>query len=56
MMYKTNMSYLGMQKFEKHLQKLGLLRLEDDATKYVATEKGRQFISKYVELQELLRQ
>ena len=53
-MYKTNISFSGMQKSLKHLQKLGLLRLDDDAKKYLTTEKGFEFIRRYAALQDLL--
>ena len=55
-MYKTNMSYAAIQKFLTQLQKFGLLRLEDEAKKYVTTEKGHDFIKKYAAIQELLKQ
>jgi predicted transcriptional regulator len=54
-MYKTNLSYRGVQKFIKLLQKLELLRLGEDGKKYVTTEKGLEFIGKYEELGELLK-
>jgi len=54
-MYKTNNSYSSMQKFMKQLQKLELLRLDDDAARYVTTEKGREFIGRYAALQDLLK-
>jgi predicted transcriptional regulator len=54
-MYNTNMSYSGMQKFMKHLQKLELLKLADDAKKYVTTEKGLEFVRRYAGLHDLLK-
>jgi len=54
-MFKTDMSYSGMQKFMKHLQKLELLKLDDDAKKYVTTEKGLEFVRRYAGLQDLLK-
>jgi predicted transcriptional regulator len=54
-MHKTNMSYSGMQKFLRHLIKLELIRQEDDGTKYFTTEKGREFVKRYVGLQDLLK-
>ena len=49
-MYKMNLSYRGVQKFIKRLQKLGLLKLDEDGKKYVTTEKGLEFIGKYAKL------
>ncbi len=54
-MYKTNMSYTAIQKFLRQLQKFGLLSLDADAKKYTATEKGLEFVKKYVEIQDLLK-
>jgi predicted transcriptional regulator len=54
-MYKTNMPYSGVQKFIKRLEKLELLKLGEDDKKYVATEKGLEFIGKYDELEQLLK-
>jgi len=54
-MYKINMSYSVMQKFIEHLQKLELLKLANDAKKYVTTEKGLEFVRKYDGLQDLLK-
>ena len=54
-MYKTNMSHPGVQKFIKQLQKLELLRLEGHAAKYVTTEKGLEFIKRYAALRDLLK-
>ena len=49
------MSHSGVQKFIKQLQKLELLRFDDDAAKYATTEKGLEFIRRYAALQDLLK-
>jgi predicted transcriptional regulator len=54
-MHKTNMSYSGMQKFLRHLIEMELVRQEDDGTKYVTMEKGREFVKRYTGLQDLLK-
>ena len=54
-MYKTNMSHPGVQKFIKQLQKLDLLKLDDGTVKYKTTEKGLEFIRRYSALQDLLK-
>ena len=54
-MYKTNMSHPGAQKFIKQLQKLELLRFDGHAAKYVTTEKGLEFIKRYAALRGLLK-
>lgn len=53
--YKTNMSFRGVQKFIKRLLELDLLRFGEADGKYVTTEKGLEFIWKYEELEELLK-
>ena len=54
-MYRTNMSHSGVQKFIKQLQKLELLRFDGHAAKYVTTEKGLEFIRRYAALRGLLK-
>ena len=54
-MYKTNMSYAAIQKFLKQLQKFGLLSFDDGAEKYNATEKGLEFVRRYLAIQDLLK-
>jgi len=54
-MYKTNLSYDATLKFLKRLQKLELLKLNQDNKKYETTEKGFEFLKKNSELRKILR-
>ena len=54
-MYKTNMSYLGVQKSIRQLRELELLGLDDNSAKYVTTEKGLEFIRRNAALQDLIK-
>jgi predicted transcriptional regulator len=53
-MYKTNISYAALLKLLKQLQKLELLILEKSSKKYATTDKGQEYIARWVTLQELL--
>lgn len=54
--HKTNTSYAAMQQLLTQLQKTKLLKLDNDTKKYETTEKGLEYIKRYLTLQELLKQ
>lgn len=54
-MHKTNLFYSGRQKFLRDLIVMEMLRQEDDGMKYLIAEKGREFVKRYAELQDLLK-
>jgi len=53
-MYGTNLSWEMLQKYLVELQSLGFLEVHCSLTKYIATQKGLEFIEKWAELVELL--
>jgi predicted transcriptional regulator len=53
-MYGTNLSWKMLQHYLSELQTLELLEVHNDSTKYVATMRGREFLEKWRELQQLL--
>jgi predicted transcriptional regulator len=52
--YKTNISYAALLKLLKQLQKFELLTIEKSSKKYATTDKGKEYISRWTALQELL--
>ncbi len=54
-MYQTNISYKMLQKCLLQLLRVGLLEVHHSAERYATTKKGREFLSKWKELQELLQ-
>jgi predicted transcriptional regulator len=54
-MRKANLSYGYFQDCLSQLQELGFIQPNSDATKYVTTEKGVNFLGKWTQLQELLK-
>ena len=52
-MYGTNLSWKMLQHYLAHMQEHGLLEVQDESTKYVTTERGRDFVEKWRELKEL---
>ena len=52
-MYGTNLSWKMLQHYLSHMQSQGLLEAQDNSTKYVTTERGRDFVEKWKELKEL---
>jgi predicted transcriptional regulator len=54
-MYRTNISYTMLQKCLLQLLGCELLEVHHSAERYATTEKGREFLSKWKELQELLQ-
>ena len=53
-MYGTNLSWKMLQHYLSELQTLELLEVHNGSTKYVATKRGREFLEKWSELQQLL--
>ncbi len=53
-MYGTNLSWKMLQHYLSQLQSLDLLEIHHHSTKYVATPKGKEFVEKWRELEELL--
>ena len=53
-MYGTNLSWRMLQHYLSQLQSLDLLEVHGNSTKYVATQRGQEFVEKWRELQELL--
>ena len=53
-MYGTNLSWKMLQHYLSELQTLELLELHNGSTKYVVTSRGREFLKKWKELQQLL--
>ena len=53
-MYGTNLSWKMLQYYLSELQSLELLEVHDGSTRYVATNRGREFVEKWKGLQQLL--
>ena len=53
-MYGTNLSWKMLQHYLSELQSLGLLEVHDNSSRYVATKRGREFVDKWKELQQML--
>jgi predicted transcriptional regulator len=53
-MYGTNLSWKMLQYYLSELQSLELLEVHEESTRYVATNRGREFVEKWKELQQLL--
>ena len=53
-MYGTNLSWKMLQYYLSELQALELLEVHDNSTRYVITNRGREFVEKWKELQQLL--
>ena len=54
-MYQTNISYTMLQKCLPQLLGCELLEVHHSAERYATTKKGHEFLSKWKELQELLK-
>jgi len=52
-MYGTNLSWKMLQNYLSHLQERGLLEAQNNSTKYLTTERGRDFVEKWKELKAL---
>jgi predicted transcriptional regulator len=53
-MYGTNLSWKMLQYYLSELQSLELLEVHEESTRYVTTSRGRDFVEKWKELQQLL--
>jgi predicted transcriptional regulator len=53
-MYGTNLSWKMLQFYLSELQTLRLLEVHEESTRYVVTKRGREFVEKWKELQQLL--
>jgi predicted transcriptional regulator len=53
-MYGTNLSWKMLQHYLSQLQALNLLKFHKESTKYLTTQRGKEFVKKWKELQELL--
>lgn len=53
-MYGTNLSWKMLHQYLSQLQSLDLLEAQGNSTKYVTTKRGREFVEKWRELNELL--
>lgn len=53
-MYGTNLSWKMLQQYLSHIESQGLLEFNNKSTKYVTTSRGRSFLEKWKELQELM--
>jgi len=53
-MYGTNLSWKMLQHYLAYMQEHELLKNKDETTKYIATDKGQEFVSKWNELKELV--
>lgn len=53
-MYGTNLSWKMLQHYLGHMQSRGLLEMPEKSTKYVTSKRGREFLSRWKELKELL--
>ena len=52
-MYGTNLSWKMLQHYLAYMQEHELLEVQNDSTKYVTTERGRDFFEKWRELKAL---
>ena len=52
-MYGTNLSWKMLQHYLAYMQEHELLEAQNDSTKYVTTERGRDFVEKWRELKAL---
>ena len=53
-MYKTNTSYASVMRCLGRLQKIRMLKFDDNLAKYETTERGFEFLQRYSELQEII--
>jgi predicted transcriptional regulator len=51
-MYGTNMSWKMLKHYLHYMQEHKLLKSLDNSSKYVATDKGREFVDKWNELKD----
>jgi predicted transcriptional regulator len=53
-MYGTNLSWKMLQHYLSQLQLLKLLETRKESTKYITSKRGKEFVQKWKELEELL--
>ena len=53
-MYGTNLSWKMLQHYLSELQSRELLEVHDDATRYITSQRGREFLEKWREIKKLL--
>ena len=53
-MYGTNLSWKMLQQYIGHMQSRELLEIENDSTKYITSDRGKEFLLRWRELKELL--
>jgi predicted transcriptional regulator len=53
-MYGTNLSWKMLRYYLFQLKKLNLLEINDETKKFMTTKRGKEFVKKWKELQELL--
>jgi predicted transcriptional regulator len=53
-MYGTNLSWKMLQHYLSELQSRELLEVHDDSTRYITSQRGREFLEKWREIKELL--
>ena len=51
-MYGTTLSLTMLQHYLSYMQEHELLEIQEKSTKYVTTERGKEFVAKWEELQE----
>ena len=51
-MYGTNLSWTMLQHYLSYMQEHMLLKIQEKSTKYVTTERGKEFVAKWKELQK----
>jgi predicted transcriptional regulator len=53
-MYGTNLSWKMLQHYLSELQSRGLLEIHDESSRYITSQRGREFLEKWREIKELL--
>jgi predicted transcriptional regulator len=52
-MYGTNLSWKMLKHYICYMQEHGLLEEQETSTKFVTTERGKEFVAKWKELKKL---
>lgn len=52
-MYGTNLSWKMLKHYIGYMEEHGLLEEQENSTKFVTTERGKDFVEKWKELKEL---
>jgi predicted transcriptional regulator len=53
-MYGTNLSWKMLQHYLSELQSRGLLEIHNESSRYITSQRGREFLEKWREIKELL--